>query len=99
MKRGRPKKTAQVAPETTQKPAEPTAVVDTPKTVKTPPPPIQAVIDKLDELIAALAVFARLAAVDTVHTAERPETLFRRAIAEASIAANVIAQTKNGGAA
>lgn len=99
MKRGRPRKTSQVTQETTQKPAEQTAVVDTPKTVKTPPPPIQAVLDKLDELIAALAVFARLSAVDTVHTAERPETLFKRAIAEAGIAANVIAQTKTGGAA
>lgn len=95
MKRGRPRKTSQVAQETTQKPSEPTAVVDTPKPAKA----LQPILDKLDEVIASLAVFARLAAVDTVHTPERPETLFKRAIAEASIAANVIAQTKNGGAA
>lgn len=96
MKRGRPRKTAQVTQETAQKPSEPTAVVvDTPKPAKA----LQPILDKLDEVIASLAVFARLAAVDTVHTAERPETLFKRAITEASIAANVIAQTKTGGAA
>ena len=45
-----------------------------------------------------LAIYARLAAADTRHTLQRPETVIRDAIAEGRLAAQLIDEDKTGGA-
>lgn len=41
-------------------------------------------------LMRLMPVVARLAAADTIHTTERPETVMRHAIAEGRIAAEIL---------
>lgn len=48
----------------------------------------------LAELKRLLPIYARLAAADTIHTTQRPETVMRQAIAEGVIAAKLIAENK-----
>lgn len=43
-----------------------------------------------DELRLFLPIYARLAAADTVHSTERPETVFKRAIDEGILAYNIL---------
>jgi hypothetical protein len=95
-KRGRPRKAASTAinttpaaPEAAQKPSAPNLDADT---VKIAQAVTAALRPLLDELIGYLPTMARLAAADTVRTGERPETVFKRAIAEGAIAADVLAQ-------
>ena len=45
-----------------------------------------------------LAIYARLAAADTRHTLQRPETVIRDAIAEGRLAAQLLEDEKTGGA-
>ena len=48
-----------------------------------------------DELRVLLPICARLAAADTVHSTERPETVFKRAIDEGILAYNILKGVKN----
>lgn len=41
-------------------------------------------------LMRLMPVFARLAAADSIHTTEKPETVMRRAIAEGKMAADIL---------
>lgn len=53
----------------------------------------EAVADKLVEVGPKLA---RLAAADTIHTVEKPETVLRRAIDEGDVASEMMAADPDG---
>ena len=90
----RPKKTATATPKAA--PAKPAETKAAPSTENELADAIAAALRPVvDYINANLMIAARLAAVDTIRTAERPTTLFRRAIAEGIEAAKLIVDRKN----
>ena len=53
----------------------------------------EAIVDAFTPLLCTLA---RIAAVDVIHSTEKPETLFTRAIMEGEIVYNYIKRVKKG---
>ena len=96
-RRGRPRKNAPAA-----KPEIP--VLDPLAEQHKPLPPkleelsTAVAVKLLDGLKTLLPIIARLAAADTLHTTERPETVLDRAIKEGKLAASILkdSEVRNG---
>ena len=96
-KRGRPPKTtvatpsAAAAPEAASKPIEAQAVNQQNRLVEAITTALRPLIDELKDHII---IVARLAAADTVHTMEKPDTVIKRAIEEGLVAKSIISYMK-----